>query len=132
MCGINGIFAFHAAAGAPRQSELLATREAMRRRGPDGSGAWWSADRRCGLGHRRLAILDLSDRATQPMASVDGSIVVTFNGEVYNYRALRAELEAAGVQFRTDSDTEALLHLWARRRGDGAPATRHVRLRHLG
>src|SRR5438132_5191564 len=86
----------------------------MRARGPDGSGVWWSADRRCGLGHRRLSILDLSDRASQPMASADGKIVVTFNGEIYNYRVLRAELEAAGVRFRTSSDTEALLHLYAR------------------
>jgi asparagine synthase (glutamine-hydrolysing) len=114
MCGINGIFSFHAAASAPRQPELLTTRDAMRARGPDGSGAWWSADRRCGLGHRRLAILDLSDHAAQPMASADGAVVVTFNGEIYNYRDLRAELEVAGVQFRTNTDTEALLHLWAR------------------
>ena len=114
MCGINGIFAYHMAASALEESELLATRDAMRARGPDGSGAWWSADRRCGLGHRRLSILDLSDRASQPMASEDGKIVITFNGEIYNYNVLRAELEAAGVGFRTTSDTEALLHLYAR------------------
>src|SRR5439155_16638719 len=75
-------------------------------------------DRRCGLGHRRLAILDLSDRAAQPMASADGNSVVTFNGEIYNYRALRVELEAEGVRFRTSSDTEALLHLYARHDAD--------------
>jgi asparagine synthase (glutamine-hydrolysing) len=86
----------------------------MLSRGPDGSGAWWSTDRRCGMGHRRLSILDLSERASQPMTSADGKIVVTFNGEIYNYNALRAELEAAGVRFRTNSDTEALLHLYAR------------------
>ena len=114
MCGVSGIFAYHSAAGAPDAAELLATRDAMRARGPDGSGIWWSADRRCGLGHRRLSILDLSDRAAQPMASTDGTIAVTFNGEIYNYEALRAELEAAGVRFRTTSDTEALLHLYAR------------------
>src|SRR6202795_4201870 len=114
MCGVNGIFAYHSASGAPDEDELLATRDAMRARGPDGSGAWWSADRRCGLGHRRLSILDLSDRASQPMASDDGRLVVTFNGEIYNYRALRAELEADGARFRTTSDTEALLHLYAR------------------
>src|SRR6266853_21156 len=114
MCGVNGVFAYHAAANAPDEAELLATRDAMRARGPDGSGVWWSADRRCGLGHRRLSILDLSDRASQPMASADGKLVVTFNGEIYNYRVLRAELEAAGVRFRTTSDTEALLHLYAR------------------
>jgi asparagine synthase (glutamine-hydrolysing) len=114
MCGVNGIFAYHAAANTPHEAELLVTRDAMRARGPDGAGAWWSIDRRCGLGHRRLSILDLSDRASQPMTSVDGNIVVTFNGEIYNYRALRAELEAAGARFRTTSDTEALLHLYAR------------------
>jgi asparagine synthase (glutamine-hydrolysing) len=114
VCGINGIFAYHAASSAPDPAELLATRDAMHARGPDGSGAWWSTDRRCGLGHRRLSILDLSDRASQPMASADGNIVVTFNGEIYNYQARRAELEAAGVRFRTTSDTEALLHLYAR------------------
>jgi asparagine synthase (glutamine-hydrolysing) len=124
MCGINGIFAYHPAAGLPQEPELLATREAMRARGPDGSGQWWSAGRRCGLGHRRLAILDLSDRAAQPMASADGAVVVTFNGEIYNYHALRAELEAEGVRFRTTSDTEALLHLWAR---DGAAMVHRLR-----
>jgi asparagine synthase (glutamine-hydrolysing) len=117
MCGINGIFAYHSAASAPADTELLATRDAMRARGPDGANTWWSADRRCGLGHRRLSILDLSDRASQPMASADGNIVVTFNGEIYNYRLLRAELEAAGASFRTNSDTEALLHLYARHGG---------------
>jgi asparagine synthase (glutamine-hydrolysing) len=114
MCGINGVFAYHPASSAPDPAELLATRDAMRARGPDGSGIWWSTDRSCGLGHRRLSILDLSDRASQPMASADGKIVVTFNGEIYNYQALRAELELAGVRFRTTSDTEALLHLYAR------------------
>src|SRR5437762_12864435 len=114
MCGINGIFAYHPASSAPEVAELLVTRDAMRARGPDGLGTWWTADRRCGLGHRRLSILDLSDRASQPMASADGKTFITFNGEIYNYQALRAELEAAGVGFRTTSDTEALLHLYAR------------------
>jgi asparagine synthase (glutamine-hydrolysing) len=116
MCGINGIYAYHPAAEAPQEAELIATREAMRSRGPDGSGHWWSPERRCGLGHRRLAIVDLSDRAAQPMVSDDGNVVVTFNGEIYNYPALRAELEAGGVRFRTTSDTEVLLHLYARDR----------------
>jgi asparagine synthase (glutamine-hydrolysing) len=114
MCGVNGIFAYHSASGPPNEDELLATRDAMRARGPDGSGVWWSADRRCGLGHRRLSILDLSDRASQPMASDNGHLVITFNGEIYNYPALRAELETGGARFRTTSDTEVLLHLYAR------------------
>src|SRR3954465_9349329 len=110
MCGINGIFAYHPAANMPAGSGLLATREAMRARGPDGAGAWWSGDRRCGLGHRRLAIIDLSERAVQPMATGEGRYVVTFNGEIYNHRSLRTELEAEGVVFRSTSDTEVLLH----------------------
>jgi asparagine synthase (glutamine-hydrolysing) len=114
MCGINGIFAYHSASSAPQEAELLRTREAMRARGPDGSGAWWSTDRRCGMGHRRLSIIDLSDRASQPMASDDGRSVVVFNGEIYNYPQLRTELEMDGAHFRTTSDTEALLHLYAR------------------
>src|SRR5712692_9850301 len=114
MCGINGTFAYHPASSAPGEAELLATRDAMRLRGPDGSGAWWTKDRRCGLGHRRLAIIDLSGRASQPMTSEDGRFVVVFNGEIYNYPELRAELEADGARFRTTSDTEALLHLYAR------------------
>jgi asparagine synthase (glutamine-hydrolysing) len=114
MCGINGIFAFHSAASAPRETELLKTREAMRARGPDGTGAWWSANRRCALGHRRLSIIDLSERASQPMISDDDRLVVAFNGEIYNYPQLRSELEREGVRFRTTSDTEVLLHLYAR------------------
>ncbi|HEY3797704.1 MAG TPA: asparagine synthase (glutamine-hydrolyzing) [Caulobacteraceae bacterium] len=113
MCGINGIFAYQGAAPEPDAAELAATRDYMRARGPDGAGAWWSATRRCCLGHRRLSIQDLSERALQPMASDDGALVVTYNGEIYNFPELRAELEAAGRQFRTTSDTEALLHLYA-------------------
>lgn len=106
MCGLNGIFAYHPSAGNPDESELLATREAMRARGPDGSGIWWSADGRCALGHRRLAIIDLSQRASQPMEGESGRFIVVFNGEIYNYPELRSELEAGGAQFRTTSDTE--------------------------
>jgi asparagine synthase (glutamine-hydrolysing) len=114
LCGLNGIFAYHTAADAPEAGELMATREAMQARGPDGAGLWWSRDRRCGLGHRRLSILDLSDRASQPMVSEDARLAVVFNGEIYNYPELRATLQADGVRFRTSSDTEVLLHLYAR------------------
>jgi asparagine synthase (glutamine-hydrolysing) len=124
MCGLNGLFAYHPAAGSPSRSELVATRDAMQARGPDGCGAWWTADRRCGLGHRRLSILDLSDRAAQPMRSADGRFVVVFNGEIYNYPALRAEMENDGVCLRTTSDTEILLHLYAR---EGAAMVRRLR-----
>jgi asparagine synthase (glutamine-hydrolysing) len=113
MCGLNGIYAYHNAANAPRRDELVATRDHMHRRGPDGLGEWWSGDRRVALGHRRLSIIDLSDRAAQPMLSPDGRLAIVFNGEIYNYPDLRRELEATGVEFRTTSDTEALLHLYA-------------------
>src|SRR5262249_9891812 len=124
MCGINGIFAYHASANEPDEAELVKTRDAMQARGPDGFGIWWSANRRCGLGHRRLSILDLSERASQPMRSEDGRFTVTFNGEIYNYPTLRRELEGQGVIFRTTSDTEALLHLYAR---DGADMVHRLR-----
>jgi asparagine synthase (glutamine-hydrolysing) len=113
MCGINGIFAYHYAANAIDPDELVRTRDHMATRGPDGKGEWISDDRRVGLGHRRLSIIDLSENGAQPMATADGKLLVTFNGEIYNYRALRKRLEAKGRVFRSQSDTEVLLHLYA-------------------
>jgi asparagine synthase (glutamine-hydrolysing) len=113
MCGIAGIYAYSSAADSIDRAELTRIRDHMAARGPDGSGAWLSPDGRVGFGHRRLSIIDLSDRAAQPMESADGKLVVTFNGEIYNYKALRTELEAEGWVFRTQSDTEVLLHLYA-------------------
>jgi asparagine synthase (glutamine-hydrolysing) len=113
MCGINGIFAYHYAANPIDRGELVKTRDHMIKRGPDGAGAWMSGNQRLGLGHRRLSIIDLSDAAAQPMASADGKLIVTFNGEIYNYRDLRRRLEAKGRVFRSQSDTEVLIHLYA-------------------
>ena len=113
MCGINGIFAYADAAAPVDEAELLRTREHMLKRGPDGAGLWISSDRRVGLAHRRLAIIDLTDSGAQPMATADGRLTMTFNGEIYNYRELRQSLEAKGYVFRTQSDTEVLLHLYA-------------------
>lgn len=113
MCGIAGIFAYGSGASPVDETELLAIREAMRARGPDGSGIWLSADRRVGLAHRRLALVDLSDTGAQPMANADGTLQIVFNGEIYNYRELRRKLEGAGYQFRSTSDTEVLLYLYA-------------------
>jgi asparagine synthase (glutamine-hydrolysing) len=113
MCGLNGIFAYQTAASDPARSELIATREHMVARGPDGAGEWWSKDRRLGLAFRRLAIQDLSARADQPMLSDDGRLAIVFNGEIYNVRELRADLERLGRAFRTTSDTEVVLHLYA-------------------
>ena len=113
MCGINGIFAYNHSASAPSEAELIATRDHMFRRGPDGVGVWWSEDRRIGFGHRRLSIQDLSERANQPMSDGAGRYTIVFNGEIYNYLELRRDLESKGYVFRTTSDTEAILHLYA-------------------
>lgn len=115
MCGVAGILAYHAGASDIDRVELDAMNEQMRRRGPDGDGVWISDDGRIGLSHRRLAIIDLSENASQPMQTADARFVVSFNGEIYNYKELRTGLRAAGYQFRTESDTEVLLHLYAHR-----------------
>lgn len=85
----------------------------MAARGPDGSGIWIAADGRLGLGHRRLAIIDLSDAGAQPMRSACGRYIISFNGEIYNYKDLRRRIEARGQVLRTTSDTEVLLELFA-------------------
>ncbi len=113
MCGINGIFVHNRAANSVDLNELTRTRDYMAARGPDGSGIWVSADKCVGLGHRRLSIIDLSATGAQPMKSADGRFVVTFNGEIYNYRELRRNLELSGRTFFSQSDTEVLLHLFA-------------------
>ncbi len=113
MCGIVGIFSYSAAAPRVELSELIAIRDAMAARGPDGAGHWLSSDQRIGLGHRRLAFVDLSEAGMQPMATVDGSLRITFNGEIYNYQSIRERLEARGVVFQSHSDTEVLLHLYS-------------------
>lgn len=113
MCGIAGIFAYRDATPPVDAAELVRVRDHMAPRGPDGKGAWIAEDGRIGLAHRRLSIIDLSDAGAQPMSSANGGLVVTFNGEIYNYRVLRERLEERGYAFRSDSDTEVLLHLYA-------------------
>lgn len=114
MCGIAGIYTYRNAANPVDRGELRLIRDHMARRGPDGAGEWYSESERVGFGHRRLSIIDLSDRAAQPMLSEDGKLVITFNGEIYNYPELKRELEQLGARFRTTSDTEVLLQLYAR------------------
>jgi len=114
MCGINGIFSFGPAAPPIDREELLRTREAMTARGPDAAGTWVSADGRTGLAARRLAILDLSPAGSQPMAGDGGRVQLVLNGEIYNFRQLRAGLEAAGCRLRGSGDTEVVLALYLR------------------
>ena len=105
MCGIVG-----ALSSAPIDAELVARmRDRLVHRGPDDEGLWRSDDAHVCLGFRRLAIVDLSPEANQPFHSHDGRFVIIVNGEIYNFRALRDELRARGVSFRTQSDTEVLL-----------------------
>ncbi len=111
MCGIAGVFRRDGApiAGIEVVGDTLSG--ALAHRGPDGQGVWRSPRHDVLLVHRRLAIIDPSPRGAQPMQTRDGRFVMTFNGEVYNYKALRAELQARGERFETDSDTEVLLRL---------------------
>src|SRR5437879_9468424 len=109
MCGF--IAAFGNAQQALGSSALCRALERMRRRGPDDEGTWQGEG--VVLGHRRLAILDLDPRAAQPMQSPCGRYVIVFNGEIYNFRTLRHDLESRGVVFRTTSDTEVILALFA-------------------
>ena len=113
MCGLAGIFAYADQAPAVDQAALLRVRDDMRSRGPDGAGLWISDDRRVGLAHRRLSIIDLSSSGAQPMTDPETGNRIVFNGEIYNYQALRAELTAAGHRFHSRSDTEVLLKLYA-------------------
>jgi asparagine synthase (glutamine-hydrolysing) len=111
MCGIAGILAF---------DERLAIDEAtvgrmtdvLRHRGPDDAGIYALPEQRVALGHRRLSIIDLSTAGHQPMSNEDGTVWITYNGEIYNHPGLRAELEARGHRFRSATDTEAIVHLY--------------------
>jgi asparagine synthase (glutamine-hydrolysing) len=109
MCGITGLINLDGAPVSPVILQKMA--DAIAHRGPDGEGHWIEGG--VGFGHRRLAIIDLSPAGHQPMISADHRYVISYNGEVYNYRELRAELEAAGYWFRSKTDTEVVLYAFA-------------------
>ena len=123
MCGIAGIFSLRHS-GAETQAACTRMELALEHRGPDDRGLWQSACQQATLAHRRLSILDLSSGAAQPMSTPDGRFTLCFNGEIYNFRELRAELETQGVCFRTASDSEVILQLYAR---DGADCVKRLR-----
>jgi len=112
MCGIVGSFNPRAAASDP--DTVARMRDRMAHRGPDGAAIWASTDRHCTFGHRRLAIIDLSTAADQPMSNCERTVTLVFNGEIYNHADIRRELEALGkYRWMTDhSDTEVLLHAY--------------------
>lgn len=108
MCGVVGVFNLN---GEPVSPVVLRKMtDAIAHRGPDGEGFY--IDSFVGLGHRRLAIIDLSPAGHQPMATEDGNFVITYNGEVYNFQELRLELESLGYKFRSKNDTEAILYAY--------------------
>ncbi|MDW8309380.1 MAG: asparagine synthase (glutamine-hydrolyzing), partial [Verrucomicrobiales bacterium] len=113
MCGIAAILAYDPGAPPVEEGELVRMRECMSARGPDGAGLWTDPRRRVGLAHRRLAIIDLSPLGAQPMHVPERALAIVFNGEIYNYRELRAGLESRGHRFVSTSDTEVLLRLYA-------------------
>src|SRR5580658_9374478 len=119
MCGIVGIVSFDENV-EPWRAEIEKSIALMARRGPDDHGIW-SDGERCMLGFRRLAILDLTPAAHQPILSPDGRYALVFNGEVYNFRELRRELESEGVLFRSTGDAEVVLQALIRW-GTNAPA----------
>lgn len=110
MCGISGIYY----SSQPAElSQLKKMTDAIVHRGPDGDGHWLSSDKNVGLGHRRLSIIDLSERGSQPMQYAQGRYTITFNGEIYNYVEIKERLLQKGYQFHSDSDTEVLMALYA-------------------
>src|SRR5260370_13411252 len=111
MCGVTGIFHYGEPDRPADRAALVRMTRALRHRGPDGEGFF--LDGPVGLGHRRLAIIDLSPAGHQPMATVDGRYVITYNGEVYNFQEVRVHLEPLGHQFHSRTDTEVVLYAYA-------------------
>ncbi len=109
MCGINGIASFKPVLD---KALLLLQRDTLCHRGPDDSGEWWSSDSRVGLGHCRLAIIDLSPTGHQPLEDLKKELVIVFNGEIYNYKELKNVLQTKGHFFYSSSDTEVILEAY--------------------
>src|SRR6476646_9674028 len=109
MCGINGIALSRRSRSEVDRDVLERMRDVIKHRGPDDCGAF--IDGRIGLGHRRLSIVDVA-AGHQPMTNEDGSLQITYNGEIYNHADFRAELEAKGHIYQTHCDTETILHLY--------------------
>lgn len=107
MCGIAGILA---PTGDHQRDQLPLMLRMLEHRGPDATGIWH--DQRCALGHQRLAIIDLSERGRQPLSNEDGTLWLSFNGEIYNFQALRRELEDCGHRFRSHTDSEVIVHAY--------------------
>ncbi len=123
MCGICGLLQMPG--GQPVSGELLERmNDLIRHRGPDDAGSYISPDGRVGMANRRLAIIDPSPAGRQPLSNESGSIWIAYNGETYNFAELRAELQAQGHVFRSQTDTEVVVHLYERY---GVECVQHMR-----
>ena len=109
MCGITGLIHFDKSPVSPQVLQRMT--DAIAHRGPDGEGHWIEGS--IGIGHRRLAIIDLSPAGHQPMVSANHRYLLSYNGEIYNFRELRSELEAKGYWFRSRTDSEVVLNALA-------------------
>lgn len=109
MCGITGVYHFNNSKEVD-ESILVKMRDSLIHRGPDSAGIYISPDKKVGLGFRRLAIIDLSDAGNQPMANENGTVWIVFNGEIYNFQELRKDLIRKGHRFRSNTDTEVIIH----------------------
>src|SRR5690349_20807531 len=109
MCGIAGLWDFNR---GRIEADLSSMTGSLAHRGPDDSGFFMSADSALGFGHRRLSIIDLSSRGRQPMSDADHTIIITFNGEIYNYREIKQDLLGRGHRFASDTDTEVVLYAY--------------------
>jgi len=115
MCGICGVFEYGASEPDVQAPLVIRMRDTMEHRGPDDAGVYVTSDRRVGLGHRRLSIVDLSPAGHNPMPNEDESIWITFNGEIYNHQLLRDALIEKGHRYRSRADTESIIHLYEER-----------------
>ncbi|MFH0846722.1 MAG: asparagine synthase (glutamine-hydrolyzing) [Chloroflexota bacterium] len=112
VCGICGVLSYEGNAFEVTGELIAAMRDSMVHRGPDDAGLYISSDKKLGLGHRRLSILDLSAAGHQPMCNEDGTVWIVFNGEIYNQKELRQGLELRGHRFKSRTDTETVIHLY--------------------
>lgn len=123
MCGVAGFLSLDGTERDKADRFLTVLGDLISHRGPDGYGTWVSETRSIGLAHRRLAIIDLSDNAAQPMSG-HGGLTISYNGEIYNYKELRRDAEAIGIHFSSQSDTETILSSYAQY---GVDAAKHLR-----
>lgn len=110
MCGILGVYNLDDVQKERDRNLIAAGLDLIKHRGPDSSGIWFASDNKTVLAHRRLSIIDLSEAANQPMINEDGGVVIVYNGEIYNFEAIRKELLRKGHKFKSSSDTEVILH----------------------